>query len=169
MRSFSSLDVNNSLDEIEALARDQALLSKSGEPISHWSVTQHLNHLLKVDEGVLKGILSGKFKPQPRGINILGRISLFLGYIPRGRGKAPDITMGENVSPEELGGQITVVRELFSQLEERKELLTSTVPIFRHPYFSGLTPCQTLRFLEIHHRHHLKICSEIQKCPGIAP
>jgi hypothetical protein len=31
----------------------------------------------------------------------------------------------------------------------------------RHPYFGGLTPAEWLRFIPVHHHHHLKIVRDI--------
>jgi hypothetical protein len=35
-----------------------------------------------------------------------------------------------------------------------------------HPYFGGLTPVQTLRFLVVHTGHHLRIVADIRRATG---
>jgi len=80
-------------------------------------------------------------------------------YLPRGKAQAP-----KKVLPPD----IILVDDLMSQLKlaqkhiKRLKVLPKT-SYFDHHVFGKLNKRQTLRFLETHTRHHLKIANEILK------
>ena len=95
-------------------------------------------------------------KPTP-----LGRVVLTLGRIPRGRGKAPAATLPEGLGGEEIVSELEAQRSAIAELGERLEDVLRCRETFRHPYFGHLTPRGWLRFIDIHHRHHLKIIDDV--------
>ena len=79
--------------------------------------------------------------------------------IPRGRAQSPDVVVPKGKITEE-----TLKAHLDQTVEKIKEL-NSIGPnqYFRHPFFGNLRLKQTVKFLEIHTYHHLKIVNDILK------
>ncbi len=127
--------------------------------ISGWSVAQQLDHILKVCSAMLKGLIRPGEAP-PAGINMIGRVILLVGRIPRGRGKAPERLRGVDASAEQLAASLEDVRRLLTEVRA-ESFRPANNPILRHPFFGGLTPAQTLRTIVVHTRHHLRIAREI--------
>ena len=146
---------------MRALARSpEAQLCARQERISAWSPAEHLDHMYKVSMSIVRRINDEEAKPSRRGINLMGRVILLLGWIPRGQGK----------TPERLSGAICTgahIEAALGRLEQALDTLpldavdASRSPIVPHPLFGGLTPSQALRFIVIHTKHHLRIIDEI--------
>lgn len=128
--------------------------------ISAWSIGEHLDHVMKVDRSILARIDSPIDTPHPP-LSTLGRITLWTGWIPRGKGRAPDFTRPEAVPPEGLRSQIVEVRRLLHGVLDAPEKLADPRRIASHPHFGGLTAAQWLRFVAVHHRHHVKIIRDV--------
>ena len=172
------------------LARGPAAeLTARAPAVSGWSVAEQLEHLVLVDRSVLKSVRRLLDDPhrqsaqsaQPAhsappalpvpGINLVGRVVLGTGFIPRGRvgtlppfqpGAAPAATAGDGipgVAEIERG-----MRELGPRLGE----LETGRGRSRHPVFGGLGGRQWLRFVVVHHHHHLKIVRDIRRARGLA-
>ena len=155
------------LDELEtclALAREPAVLELRSPAVSDWSVAQHLEHMGLVDRSVL-GILE-KPPDEPtsgRGLTPMGRLLLFLGFIPRGRATAPSFVEPGDPTREDVGPKLTEIRDRFRALGEDLARLDGGVPLGEHPVFGHLDGAQWLRFASIHHRHHLKIIRDVRR------
>jgi hypothetical protein len=155
--------IERQLVEIEGiLGEGDAAVAVRAPAVSAWSVAQQLDHLLKVAEFALVRLLA-EGEPLPRGINLLGRVLLAWGRIPRGRGKSPAAARGEERSATELAAALARVRGLLAQVRERTALLASREPRVKHPYFGGLNPGQALRMGAIHTDHHLRIVADIRR------
>lgn len=135
-------------------------LRASDPEISGWSVDQHVDHMLKVTRAILNFIEKGKELDEP-GVTALGRMVLFVGRIPRGRAVSPDAVVGVSCSIETLTANLVEIRETSKRVLPNAELLKSKKLVFRHPRFRAMTAKQSLRFCEIHNRHHLEIIEEI--------
>jgi DinB superfamily len=162
MNSRSTDQLDGLLDDIAGLvaaSREQLQLRRPS--ISAWSVAQQLDHVLKVCSAILKGLLCPG-DPPPRGIKFIGRAILFAGWIPRGRGRAPDSVLGTEASSEELTAALEETRQLLAAVR-RESFRPADEPAVMHPFFGGLTPSQTLRVIVVHTRHHLKIVREIRE------
>lgn len=127
--------------------------------ISKADIGWQLDHSLKVINGVCNIMVKTKPEKYTRDFNMMRSILFPLCYIPRGRAKAPKIVIPPDVILEE---------ELTSQLQEAKINVEKTKSLpekshFRHHVFGMLSKKQTLRFLEIHTKHHLKIVDDILK------
>ena len=64
--------------------------------------------------------------------------------------------------------EIITTEDLNNQLQTAKNHITNLKDLpdgvyFKHPIFNMLTKKQTLRFLEMHTKHHLKIVRDILK------
>lgn len=163
----------------------EAELAARAPAVSGWSVAEQLEHLVLVDRAVLKGVRrilddphrqsARPAQPAPPGINLVGRVVLGTGFIPRGRvrtmapyqpGAAPaaaaagaGIACIVGIEEIERG-----VQELAPRLGE----LEASGGRSRHPLFGGLGGRQWLRFVTVHHHHHLKIVRDIRRARGLA-
>lgn len=154
-----------SLDLAIEQASDPAVRDASAPAISEWSVKDHLEHLAIANDGMVEwihracegaeGLESGG------GPNLLGRIILFAGVIPRGRGKAPERTVPKGVSAEDLVAQIRRTRGRVEALETRVPQMQASIATRKHFAFGDLNAPQWLRFAEIHNRHHQKIIRDV--------
>jgi hypothetical protein len=153
--------IHTQIERMRTLARStEAQLCTRQERISAWSPAEHLDHTQKVSMSIVRRLGDKSAKPSPRGINLMGRVILLLGWIPRGRGNAP----------ERLRGAVCTgahIEEALGRLEQALDALpldalsASQLPIVPHPLFRSLTPSQALRFIVVHTNHHLRIVDEI--------
>jgi hypothetical protein len=149
----------------------QPELAARADAVSGWSVAEQLEHLVLVDRGVLhlvRRILDGPELEPADGVNLIGRLVLLSGYIPRGRGRARP-AYHPTASPLEA------VREGIPEVDQRLQGLAPRLGELeraggraRHVYFGGLGGRQWLRFTAVHHHHHLKIVRDIRRARGLA-
>ncbi|MDX1632619.1 MAG: DinB family protein [Thermoanaerobaculia bacterium] len=143
-----------------------ARLETRDETVSGWSVGQQLQHLVRADASVAEGLLQLLENPSagdPFGPTLLGRLILWLGFIPRGKGRAPRSTRAEeSPAADEVRKELEDVRSLFHECRRRSDELLALERTLAHPVFGGLTIPQWFRFVEVHHEHHLKIVREIR-------
>jgi len=130
--------------------------------VSHWSIGEHIEHLGKVSTMIFCHVSSPTPLPSVAGgITLVGRVALALGWIPRGKGKAPAATVPARADPA------TVSRALVDLIHhlEATELSPALAIDDRklHPVFGALTRRQWLRFMAVHQRHHLKIVRDIRR------
>ncbi|HEX6100887.1 MAG TPA: DinB family protein [Thermoanaerobaculia bacterium] len=146
-------------ERMRALARS-ADLSARNERVSAWCLAEQLDHVTKVTLSVVN-VLGNPDAPRlDGGINVLGRLVLWLNWIPRGVGKSPSRLRGAPAVAADLDGAIGRLTAAFDALPF-DALRASRVPVVRHPRFGSLTPPQALRFLEVHTHHHLKIIDDM--------
>lgn len=146
-------------DQLKTIAKEldkgnlvAASVSKKG---TYW----HLDHSLRVIEGVLETLISSKPEDFSPRINFWKKIILLTGYIPRGKGKAPkQVVPLPEISKDDLLKRLESIQVLLSKSEN-----THKKAHFNHPLFKDLNKKQTLRFLRIHTHHHLKIIADINK------
>lgn len=131
-----------------------ALVPEADNPVSDstWTVGEHIEHCLAVNMSMLRGMCDPQRKPG-RPLSIWGRLVLWFGWMPRGIAKAP-----EAVKPRS-GGNPESIAKLFRLCESYHQRIETGDNLngFEHPRFGWLTPAQTLQFLAVHNRHHLKI------------
>ena len=126
--------------------------------VSTSTVGWQIDHSLKVVNGII-GSLKDAPTDKRSKLTLLGRFCLFFKYIPRGKGKAPkQVLPPETISKSQLNDQLATAKALISQLKEVNSKAT-----FKHPYFGIFNKEQTLSFIEIHTKHHLKIIDDILK------
>jgi hypothetical protein len=133
------------------------LFAKENSEISKSNVGWHIEHSLLTIIGVTKVVLRSnpinykwKFK--------LSRILIFtLGKILRGKAKAPDVVVPKNeITETQLLSNIELTKKIILELKS-----ISNDHYFDHPYLGKLKKKETIRFLEIHTNHHLKIIEDI--------
>ena len=131
-------------------------LSKN-ERVSGGSVGWHLDHTLKVVNGVLD--ILNKTKPEnfKKEFKLSKLVIFSLGFIPRGKARAPKIVLPpETILESDLKSQLLVAYEKLNFIKN-----IHPKAYFKHHIFGTLDKQQTLRFLEIHTKHHLKIVKDI--------
>ncbi|RMH15779.1 MAG: DinB family protein [Acidobacteria bacterium] len=152
------------VDELLELAGDPQAIAGRVPAVSGWSVGQHLDHLAKAGLSVVTALeraAAGELEERGGRPTWIGRLVLLTGYIPRGRGKAPERTR-PSAEPQATYEELDQLRQRLAALDGelgRLERSRATVP---HPFFGPLRPAQWLRFLDVHHRHHLKIIRDLR-------
>jgi len=139
-------EYSNSFDKIET-------------SVSSKSVGWHIDHSLKVINGIVSMLKESNPEEYAWNFNLVRTFIYTFNYIPRGIGKAPRRVL----PPENI-----VKEDLYTQIVEAKLSLESVSGLpaksnFKHPYFGMLNLKQALKFLVLHTRHHLKICGDIAK------
>jgi hypothetical protein len=173
VRMSKNAEANKSLLEIIAglnalidFASQPEKMSQQADAVSKWSVGQHVEHLTLSDEVILDGLRKLLAEPasgKPGKPRLIGRICLWSGFIPRGRGKAPQQVVPQGLAMGILLDRLEAVRKGFTQLEASTQSLASSTATVPHPVFGRLDACQWLRFTEIHHDHHHKIIRDIAR------
>jgi hypothetical protein len=166
--------VRKSIDACIALAEDARACEACAPSISGWSVANHLEHLLHADrwivgwiESAVDGEASESGGETPEGADpggkpsALGYVVLSTGFIPRGRGRAPERSCPRGLSVPEIQAGFHEIQAQVKALEPRLGEV-DTVPLtLQHPVLGRFTPARWLRFADIHHAHHDKIIRDI--------
>lgn len=131
---------------------------KENSKISKSTVGWQIAHSLKVINGVIESL---KTAPTTKNVKRtpVGLLCLTLGYIPRGKGKAPKaVTPPVTITKEDIYNQMAVAKENLNQIDAIHPKAT-----FKHLVFGVLSKKTTLKFLVVHTKHHLKIVEDILK------
>lgn len=148
--------LNQLLSHIEQNIPNKALKKPS---VSSSDIGWQLDHTLKVFNAVSLWTVNSNPKEFKRKFNMWRSILLPLGYFPRGKVKAPKhVLPPEIIKTEDLKSQLQTAR---THTENLKTLPKKAY--FKHFIFGMLSKQQTLRFLEVHTKHHLKIVTDILK------
>jgi hypothetical protein len=149
--------------QLEEIERCIPCADVTDSNISLWSVGRQVEHILLTDKGILEHILANYTSPPEsgKGTTWLGYLMLWTGYIPRGKGKAPEQVVPQDISKKELKKLHAKVCRLYLEAYQKGTLLDQSLFAFPHPYFGMLTVKQWFRFLEVHTHHHLKIIREL--------
>ena len=151
-KRFSIL--NNVLSQIE---ENIPFKDTENPAISKATVGWHLDHTLKVFNAVCEWTINSNPKDYKWKFNYWRAILFPLGYFPRGKVKAPKYVLPpENIELEDLNTQLLAAKKY---VETLKALPKSAY--FKHFIFGMLPKKQTLRFLQMHTNHHLKIVKDI--------
>lgn len=145
------------LEQLESYIADYEKVNLS---ISKSSVGWHLEHSFLV----LYAVSNNLKKSNPSDYKWKFNFNRFLVQtilkkIPRGRGKAPkSVQPVEEITSESLKNKLEKVRNSLAELES-----LDAKNHFTHPYFGNLNLKNTIHFLELHTKHHLKIIEDILK------
>lgn len=145
--------ITDLLDEMEKRLPSQVT---SKAEVSRSNVGWHIEHSLitiNLIVGALQKSKSEDYKWRP---NYKWMIIKTIGMIPRGRGRAPKVVQPINFNSESLKKHLETTR---IKVQELKTCHTNS--FFFHPYFGNLNLKPTIKFLEIHTKHHLKIINDI--------
>tara|TARA_R110002126_G_scaffold65104_1_gene166168 strand:- start:1600 stop:2073 length:474 start_codon:yes stop_codon:yes gene_type:complete len=148
--------LKNQLSKLESFI---PLLDKENLKVSKSTVGWQLDHALKVFNAVSKWTENSNPQEYKRKFNFWRSVLFPLGYFPRGKVRAPKYVLPpEIIKNEDLNAQLQTAR---THIENLKTLPEKAY--FKHFIFGMLSKKQTLRFLEMHTKHHLKIVNDILK------
>ncbi len=126
--------------------------------VSASSIGWHIEHTLLTINKIAEATKASDASDYKWTFKPIKYIVFFTGKIPRGRAKNPKVVDPDFFNEDSLKIHIqktkTTILELI-HLEKEK--------YFKHPFFGNLKLKDTIKFLEIHTNHHLKIIEEIQK------
>lgn len=153
--------------DVEPLLAAPDRLMTLREAVSAWSPAQHIDHVLAVNNGVCAQVLAmaaagavpehAGGRPTP-----IGRALLALGWIPRGRGRAPRaVRPAEQPDVAHLKAAWSQHQDQFGALEPLLPRLSAVPGRIKHPVFGMLSAVEWVRFLRIHTHHHWKIMADI--------
>lgn len=144
------------LDQVESRI---PLFEKENLAISKTNVGWHIEHSLLTINGVTKVILESNPKDYKWKFKLSRLLIFILGKIPRGKAKAPQIVVPNTTI--DLASLQEHINKTRNSLLELKTI--SKDHYFEHPFFGKIKRDDTIRFLEIHTNHHLKIIEDIIK------
>lgn len=164
LASLASLhrEILDQVDALLAVAEDPSPFPVAATPVSGWSALEHAEHMAQADAGSLHQLETALTRDGGPRFKLSGRVVLALGWIPRGVGKAPATSRPEARDREQVAAALGEVRGRIAALGDRLEEIAAARGRASHPIFGGLTPARWLRFLQIHHHHHLKIVEDIR-------
>ncbi|RNC87827.1 MAG: DUF1569 domain-containing protein [Winogradskyella sp.] len=125
--------------------------------VSTVDVAWQLDHILKVMNRITEALEKSKPENYSSSVNVMRVMSLTCNYIPRGRAQSPEIVKPPDVIHTE---------DIYTQLEEARNNIIKLKSLndnsyFKHFVFGKLNKAQTIRFIEVHTNHHLKIVKDI--------
>jgi hypothetical protein len=148
--------LNIYFSEIEQKLKHGKLINSE---ISNSSVAWHLDHILKVINGICSTLAASNPSEYKGNITLTARLVLVFKFIPRGKGKSPSSAL-----PPSIIDSTNIIAQLS---EAKKNIKTAAVlnphAHFSHPFFGILNKKRSLRFMETHTKHHLKIVDDILK------
>lgn len=157
----------NGIDHSIARAGDEDACAQRHASVSRWSVQQQLEHLLLTDRVILawlRAVAKGMMASDgPGGPTWRGHLVIGTGFIPRGKGRAPDVTRPDGMELPAIQSGFAEVRDEAESLADLLSTLAADSCTRRHPALGYFTPSQWLRFAMVHHRHHRKIIRDILK------
>lgn len=147
-------DLESKLSEIETLIPHFNLKNES---ISKSTVGWQLLHSLKVINMITNGLRHSNSKDFKRHFSILKLIIFNWGKIPRGA-KAPKRVQVEEdeINLQNIHKQLEVARRSIKGIQNLPKNA-----FIEHPRFGKLNTKESIKFLQIHTAHHLKIVGEI--------
>ena len=127
--------------------------------ISEASVGWHIEHSLLVIKQVTATVAQSEPKLYKSKFNLSRFFVFLLKTIPRGKAKAPKVVIPvDEITIETLQESLKNTYQAIAYLKDCQEN-----QYFMHPFFGQLNKKQTIKLLEIHTEHHLKIIRDILK------
>jgi hypothetical protein len=157
--------IRGQLGQLRSLVELEGQAQRTAPAISGWSVAEHVEHLARAHSPLFVKLAELTESDDPAlahgRVTLVGLWVLWTGRIPRGRGKAPERTRPTAGSLQQVRGLIGESSDAFERLATRRAELERVRARIDHPYFGRLLPKHWLRFVELHHEHHLAIVREI--------
>lgn len=148
------------LDQWLAISRDESPWTTAPGIVSAWPPLVHAEHMALAGHGSVGQLDKALEREGGPPIHFFGRLVLLLGWIPRGIGKAPPTTAPKHIERAEIAALLEALRSRVTALD--LERIDRGRGRAHHPAFGGFTARQWLRFLDIHHRHHLRIVRDLK-------
>jgi hypothetical protein len=141
------------------LANYIADYNQSNHAISEASVGWHIEHSLLVIKQVTATVAQSEPKLYKSKFNVKRFVVFLTKTVPRGKAKAPKVVIpSEEITVDLLQESLKNTYQAITYLKD-----CEANQYFMHPFFGQLNKKQTIKFLEIHTEHHLKIIRDILK------
>ena len=149
-------------DKIELLLADLkrniSFSDKQNANISKSNVGWHIEHSLLTLDRVIDRLSQTDSRDYKWKVSLPRLFVFTTNIIPRGRAESPEpVRPTGDITRENLTKHIGSTKEKITALT-----LMSPGQFFEHPYFGHLKLKQTIKFLEIHTKYHLKIIRDIK-------
>jgi len=132
---------------------------KRNAKVSTSDVAWQIDHSLKVFNLVSETLLKSNPIDYKSKFNKWRLLLFTIGYFPRGKVKAPKfVRPPEIISIEDLTSQLQLAYQNIENLKSADKHAH-----FKHFIFGVLHKKRTIRFLQLHTNHHLKIIRDILK------
>ncbi|MDH3699549.1 MAG: DUF1569 domain-containing protein [Flavobacteriaceae bacterium] len=142
------------LSEIEYYINFEDLSNSS---VSSVGVAWHLDHSLLTINQIYNELAASNPVDYNSSFSIPKTMSLTINFIPRGFAQSPSaVRPADSILKDDIILHLKTAREHtkdFMELEKNA--------YFDHPYFGKLNRSHTMRFLQVHTHHHLKIIRDI--------
>ena len=136
-----------------------AVKDKRNDAVSASDVAWQIDHSLKVFNLVSETLLNSNPELHSSKFNKWRLLCFTLGYFPRGKVRAPKfVRPPEIISKKDLESQLQVAYQNINNIKSANENAH-----FKHFIFGVLNKNRTIRFLQLHTNHHLKIIRDILK------
>ena len=147
----------NLIPLVKELERYIALKDKRNDAVSKSDVAWQIDHSLKVLNLVTNSIIHSNPEDYKWRFNKWRLLLFTLGYMPRGKAKAPKIVKPpEVITLDDLKAQVQLA---YNNVERLKPLNKNAS--FTHFVFGQLNRDKTIQFLKLHTNHHLKIIKDM--------
>jgi len=154
-------------DAAQARLDDAAGLHTAVPRVSAWSPAEHLHHAALVNTAIFERMrqwLAGDLAGQDGSPTLGGHLVLWLGRLPRGRGRSPAAFQPEGTSDlETLEAAFRQSKDTMEAVLPDRGALRQCTGGLPHPALGVLTAPQWLRFARIHAEHHLTIVRDIDE------
>jgi len=159
LNSFNFSLMNSLLSQLEKIASYFPKYKNTNEEVSKVPVAWHLDHCLRVINSISRALEQSDPEKFDWNFNFWRIVFFSTKHIPRGRGKSPaQVKPNEDITLEELTKHLAFARENIKTLNSLPKKAN-----FPHPYFGQLNLSQSIKFIRIHTKHHLKIIEDILK------
>ena len=143
-------------EEIESLIPYRDRLN---EEVSQVDVAWHLYHSLKVVNNLYEALSASNPKEYRYQWSFMRGAIFLWGDFPRGIAKSPQsVVPPDSIATEAIYAQLAEARQ---KLEKYAELPPNS--FYPHFAFKNINRDRSIRFLEVHTKHHLKIIRDILK------
>jgi hypothetical protein len=143
--------------QIQKLIDFLPVIDKINLSVSDASVAWHIEHSLLVIKQITATVAQSDPSLYQRKFNFKRSWVFLLNYIPRGKAKAPkSVIPGTELNLKALEESVAHTYQAMNYLKD-----CQPNQYFMHPFFGALNQRQTIRFLSIHTKHHLKIIRDI--------
>jgi hypothetical protein len=151
--------MNDKLKQLTlALEKHIEQFEMSNEAVSKSTIGWQLEHIFLSTSMILLALKQSNPSEYKWSFKIPKLLVFTMGKIPRGRAKAPSVVIPQSFDKDSLQKHF---QKVILQLDEIKEIDQNQ--FFNHPFFGNLKLKDTIRFLEIHTKHHSEIIRDIVK------
>lgn len=144
------------LNNLESKIPNSERLNQS---ISKSSVGWHIEHTLLVIIKTIQALEKSNPQDYKWKFSLAKTFVYTFNKIPRGKGNAPQSVLpAEIIAADNLNKNIQVANDKVNGLTN-----LNSNNYLQHPYFGKLNLKSTIRFLQIHTKHHIEIIDDIIK------